>query len=106
MMKFWWFCSGIGSVLGGLVLMVGYATATSAPQEAAVGALAVALAVVPYVLARSIQLTQAPDRANAQMSELMAALARLQRAHEATAAILGRGAPARGDGAEHSRDGP
>lgn len=56
-MAFFGFLSMLGSVLGGIVLVIGFVTAKGAPQEAAVAALAVALAVLPYVFFRAIQLS-------------------------------------------------
>ena len=46
----------IGAVLGGLALFFGGLLASGAPQQAAAAAMAVALPVIPYVLARSVQI--------------------------------------------------
>lgn len=49
--------AGLGAIAGTLVLIVGFAAANGAPQEAATAALAIALAVLPYVLFRAVQAT-------------------------------------------------
>ncbi|MDM0002739.1 hypothetical protein QTI24_29365 [Variovorax sp. J22P240] len=51
------FLAGLGSLAGTLVLVVGFTMANGAPQQAAMAALAIALAVLPYVLFRAIQVT-------------------------------------------------
>ena len=56
-MGFLSFLAGLGSVLGALVLVLGFVSAKGAPQEAAVAALAVALAVLPYVFMRAFQVS-------------------------------------------------
>src|SRR5687768_10652684 len=48
-----WILSAVGSLVGGIILILGLSTSQGAPQEAAVAAIAVAVAVLPYVLARS-----------------------------------------------------
>ena len=65
LVNFWYLLSLGGSLLGGVVLLftaMGSAMGGSAPQTAAGAALAAALAVVPYVLARSIQIAAADRR--------------------------------------------
>lgn len=63
-MKFFGFLSLLGAIVGALVLLSGMFTAQSAPQEAAIGALAIAIAVIPYVFFRVLQaLRQADDMA-------------------------------------------
>ncbi len=57
-MGFFGFLSMVGSVVGALVLVGG----KGAPQEAAVAAIAVALAVLPYVFFRVLQLSAAKKR--------------------------------------------
>lgn len=42
-----------GAIVGGLILVVGVAGSTGAPQEAAAAAIAVAFGVLPYCLARA-----------------------------------------------------
>lgn len=54
-MSYLWALSALGSVCGAGMLIIGFVGADSAPQEAAAGAIACALAVVPYVLARSVE---------------------------------------------------
>ena len=55
-MKFFWYLTFFGSLAGGLFLFAVLTTAEGAPQEGAGAAIAVALAVIPYCLARSIQM--------------------------------------------------
>lgn len=57
MITFFAFMAGLGSIVGTLVLIVGFTMANGAPQQAAMAALAIALAVLPYVLFRAIQAT-------------------------------------------------
>lgn len=57
-MHFMGVLSILGSIAGGVVLLFGFIGAQSAPQEAAAAALAIALAVIPYVLFRAIQLSK------------------------------------------------
>jgi len=73
-MKFFWFASSLGAICGFLVLLVGYSSARSAPQEAAVAAMAVAAAIVPYVFARSIQLFGQAERDERRHAEILAVL--------------------------------
>ena len=53
MEKFLWILAIIGSILGGLIALIGVAAASGAPQEAAAAAMGVAFAVIPYCLARA-----------------------------------------------------
>ncbi len=46
----------LGAVAGGVTLFGTFAGSKSAPQEAAGAAIAVALAVIPYVFARAVQI--------------------------------------------------
>lgn len=48
-----WILTCIGAILGALLLFSGLNDANGAPQEAAVAAVAIALAVIPYCLARA-----------------------------------------------------
>lgn len=50
--KMLWIAAGIGSVGGAVLLVFGIAS-TSAPQQGAAGAMGAAVAILPYVLARS-----------------------------------------------------
>lgn len=54
-MRFLWLMTVIGALLGTVVLVFGVAYAPGAPGEAAAAAIAVALAVIPYCLARACQ---------------------------------------------------
>jgi hypothetical protein len=54
-MKLLWILVLLGSVVGGFILIGGFTSANSAPQEAAAAGLALACAVIPYCLVRSIQ---------------------------------------------------
>ena len=53
MKKFLWVLTMIGSVLGGLVVLLGVIGAKGAPQEAAAAAIGISFAVIPYCLARA-----------------------------------------------------
>jgi hypothetical protein len=67
----------LGAVAGGIVVLLTLGGATSAPQEAAGYAMACALAVVPYVLARSIDL--AGDEEESHRNRQTAALEQIAR---------------------------
>jgi hypothetical protein len=54
MKKLLWCLAVGGACLGAVTLIIGVQNANGAPQEAAAGAIAAALAVVPYCLARSV----------------------------------------------------
>jgi len=54
-MRLLWVLSLAGAALGGLQLVSVFTEAKSAPQQASGAAIALALAVLPYCLARSIQ---------------------------------------------------
>lgn len=54
MTKILWVLTAIGSILGGLVTLIGVTEANGAPQEAAAAAIGIALAVIPYCLARAV----------------------------------------------------
>ena len=53
MKKFLWVLTMIGSVLGGLVVLFGVIGANGAPQDAAAAAVGIAMAAIPYCLARA-----------------------------------------------------
>lgn len=53
MKKSLWILTIIGSLLGGLMALIGLFAANSAPQEAAAAAMGIAFAVIPYCLARA-----------------------------------------------------
>lgn len=61
-MGFFGFLSVAGGVVGAIVLALGFASAKSAPQEAAIAALALALAVLPYVVFRTLQISMEATR--------------------------------------------
>ena len=48
-----WIVTITGAVLGGVGLVMGVLMSAGAPQEAAAGAVGVACAAIPYVLARA-----------------------------------------------------
>jgi hypothetical protein len=54
-MTFCWALALLGAAFGAVMLLMGFMTAASAPQEAAAAALAAALAIVPYCFARAIE---------------------------------------------------
>ncbi len=54
LIKVMWFCVALSSLFAAFVLVVGLSESESAVQEAAIGSIGSAIAVVPYVLARSV----------------------------------------------------
>ena len=66
--------TGLSSALGAVVFMVSAASAQSAPQEAAGAAMAIALAVIPYVFARCIQIAKSESLAKQRHEEIVAAI--------------------------------
>lgn len=58
MVSFLYIATLVSTCVGALVLVLGFSGANSAPQEAAAAAAAIALAVIPYVFTRSVQLTK------------------------------------------------
>jgi hypothetical protein len=52
---FFWGCTLLGSAIGLLEFVFGVGLASSAPQEAAAASIAIAWAVIPYVMARSFE---------------------------------------------------
>ena len=54
MTKFLWSLTVVGSILGALAMGIGISGAAGAPQEAAAAAIGIALAVIPYCLARAV----------------------------------------------------
>lgn len=75
-MKFLLFLAALGSILGGIVLVVGGLLSKGAIQESAAAAYACALAVIPYVLARTNQLWRQADEGETRHRELLEALRR------------------------------
>jgi len=49
-----WLLTIIGSTLGGLIAIFGVLNANGAPQECSSAAIGLALAVIPYCLARAV----------------------------------------------------
>ncbi|MCF8534081.1 MAG: hypothetical protein K9G48_13820 [Reyranella sp.] len=54
-MPFLWVCTMLASVVGGLVFAGGMLGAKSAPQEAAVAAMGLCIAIIPYIFTRAIE---------------------------------------------------
>lgn len=63
----------VGALLGGLALLVGVVSAKGSPQEAASAAIACALAIVPYVLVRSLEIMARSSREQ-EVNRLIAAI--------------------------------
>jgi len=61
----------LGSLAGAAVLLLTFASARGAPQEAAGAALALSLAVIPYVIARTVQGIADSSRRNREAKELL-----------------------------------
>jgi hypothetical protein len=74
MVSVFYIIAALSSVLGGLVLIFTIASSSGAPQQAAGAAIAMALAVLPYVFARSIQITNQQSEARQRHLEILAAL--------------------------------
>lgn len=72
-MSFLWGLTLLSSVLGALNFLFTMAAATSAPQQAAGYAASCALAIVPYVFCRSLQLG-ADISAKTATKEIIAAI--------------------------------
>ena len=53
MLKFLWSLTIVGSIFGAVAVAIGV-TAPGAPQQAAAAAIGVALAVIPYCVARAV----------------------------------------------------
>lgn len=62
----------LGSIADGIVLPFGFIGAQSAPQEAASAALAIALALIPYVFFRALQLSKQSEDTQAMREALEA----------------------------------
>lgn len=54
-MNFFWLIALLGSLVGGLIMVVTLSSSNGAPQEAAGAAIAVGFAVIPYCFARCLQ---------------------------------------------------
>lgn len=70
------------AVLGFVALIGGQVAANGAPQQAVVAAVGVGLAVIPYVIARSVQLSSDSKRAAQRHDELLAAMRALSEERE------------------------
>ncbi len=57
-MNFFGMATRVCAFFGAFVLIVGIGSAKGAPQEAAIAGIAIALAVLPYVLFRVMQITE------------------------------------------------
>ena len=55
-MNIFWLIALLGSLVGGLIMVVTLSSSNGAPQEAAGAAIAVGFAVIPYCFARCLQL--------------------------------------------------
>ena len=49
-----WALAALGSVVGGVEFVLDWSSATGAPQQAVIGATALAWAVIPYCFARAV----------------------------------------------------
>ncbi len=61
----------ISACFGALTLIFGFGSARSAPQEAAAAALAIALAVIPYVFSRCVQISSDRKSSKRRHEELL-----------------------------------
>lgn len=73
-MKILWFLASIGGIFGLGMMILGFGAATSAPQEAAATSMAVAAAVIPYVLVRCFQLFGQAEREADRHAEILSAI--------------------------------
>jgi hypothetical protein len=55
MRTFFWILTVLGSLMAAGVLVITVLLATGAPQQAAGAAIACAVAIIPYVLARAVE---------------------------------------------------
>lgn len=72
----------IGAVIGALFLLASFVGAKGAPQEAAMAAMASAFAVIPYVIFRVGQLTEAENERRKFQKELLERLDAFERRRE------------------------
>lgn len=82
-MNFFNIVTRVFAVIGGLVLIVGTVGANGAPQEAAAG-IAIALAVLPYVIFRTLQITNDAFESKVRYAAILKRLDNLQERQEAT----------------------
>lgn len=57
-----WIMTITGAVIGGIWFVFGSLFSNSAPQQAAIGAQALCLAIIPYVIARAVAERAAEQR--------------------------------------------
>jgi magnesium-transporting ATPase (P-type) len=55
MKTFTWILALLAALLAATVFLFGMLSASSAPQESSVSAIAIAIATIPYVLARAVE---------------------------------------------------
>jgi hypothetical protein len=60
-MKFFWLVTALAACLAGATLAATLATSSGAPQQAAGAAIALAIAVIPYVFTRTVEGWQEAD---------------------------------------------
>jgi hypothetical protein len=53
MVKFLWFLTSLAAIFAAFTLVLGVGRANGAPQEASSAAIAIAIAVIPYVFTRA-----------------------------------------------------
>jgi hypothetical protein len=74
MVQFCYIVTLISTCFGAATLIFGFSTAQSAPQEAAIAAAAIALAVIPYVFSRCVQISADRKAQQKMLEEILAAL--------------------------------
>lgn len=74
MVQFSYVITLISTCFGALTLIFGFSGARSAPQEAAIAALAIALSVIPYIFSRCIQISADRKAQKTMHEEILAAL--------------------------------
>lgn len=84
-MNFFNMATRVGAFIGVLVLVFGLASSKGSPQEAAVAAIAVALAVLPYVWFRVLQISADAAENRVRYMAVLKRLDNLLEAQEATA---------------------
>jgi len=78
MIKVLYIITLLSSVLGALVAFVGVTASKGAPQEAAAAAMGLALALIPYVFSRCVQLSSERDAADKRIDRLVRAIEELK----------------------------
>ena len=82
MTLFFYAITALGSVAGALLLIFTLVGSQSAPQQAAGAALAIGLAVIPYVFSRCVQILVSESRRRNEVDRLIDKLDQLERAIE------------------------